>query len=93
MGQAKFEPLAVSVTAATHLAGLGRTSIYEAIGTGDLASCKVGSRRLIMVEDLRTYLARQRHAAVGTRHVSAPPPPLPPASATKGQRARAEAGR
>jgi excisionase family DNA binding protein len=87
-----LEPLAVSVAAATRLAGVGRTSIYEAIGTGELASCKLGTRRLILVDDLRAWLARQRHA---TGPGEAPPAPrrLPPASTRKGGRARTEASR
>ena len=88
MEQANFEPLAVSVSAATHLAGLGRTSIYEAIGAGDLASCKVGSRRLIMVEDLRAWLARQRRTTKRSEQAAAPPPP-----ARQARCARAEVGR
>ena len=58
-----IDPLAVSVHAATRVSGVGRTRLYEAMGSGELASCKVGKRRLILVEDLRAWLARQRHAA------------------------------
>ena len=38
------------------LAGLGRTSIYSALGSGELKSLKIGKRRLIAVEALRTWL-------------------------------------
>ena len=51
------EPLAVSIGRATHLSGLGRTKLYEALGAGDLASLKIGNRRLILVDDLRNWLA------------------------------------
>lgn len=48
--------LAVSVEEAADVSGLGRTSIYEAMGSGALRSLKVGKRRLILVEDLRDWL-------------------------------------
>lgn len=54
------EPLAVSISRATHLAGLGRTKLYEALGSGELASLKVGNRRLILVDDLRAWLAQHK---------------------------------
>jgi excisionase family DNA binding protein len=50
------EPLAVSPAEAARLAGIGRTSIYAALGSGALRSLKVGKRRLIEVEALRTWL-------------------------------------
>ncbi|MFO1036173.1 MAG: hypothetical protein U1E45_04945 [Geminicoccaceae bacterium] len=58
------EPLAVSIRSATHMANLGRTKIYEALGAGELSSLKIGSRRLILVDDLRAWLAMHRQ---GTR--------------------------
>ena len=58
-GQTDAAPLAVSPADAARLAGLGRTTIYAAIGSGALASLKVGKRRLVMVDDLRAWLAAQ----------------------------------
>jgi excisionase family DNA binding protein len=58
------EPLALSVRDATRTSGAGRTKIYEAIRNGELASCKLGKRRLILFEDLRAWLTRHR-AGVG----------------------------
>jgi excisionase family DNA binding protein len=52
----KAEPLAVSPAEAARLAGLGRTSIYGALGSGALKSLKIGKRRLIVVEALRAWL-------------------------------------
>ncbi len=52
----KAEPLAVSPAEAARLAGLGRTSIYSALGSGALKSLKIGKRRLIAVEALRAWL-------------------------------------
>jgi excisionase family DNA binding protein len=48
--------LAVSPGEAARLAGVGRTTIYEAIGAGALRSVKIGKRRLITVEALRAWL-------------------------------------
>jgi excisionase family DNA binding protein len=45
------------------MSGLGRTKIYEALGAGDLSSIKIGSRRLILVDDLRDWLARHRQGS------------------------------
>jgi excisionase family DNA binding protein len=52
----KADPLAVSPAEAARLAGLGRTTIYAALGSGALKSLKIGKRRLIAVEALRAWL-------------------------------------
>lgn len=57
--QTSFEPagrLAVSPSEAARLAGIGRTTLYDAIGTGALRSLKIGNRRLITVEALQDWL-------------------------------------
>ena len=48
--------LAVSPSEAARLAGIGRTTLYEAIGSGALRSLKIGKRRLITIEALRQWL-------------------------------------
>lgn len=50
------ERLAVSTSEAARLTGIGRTTLYEAIGSGALRSLKIGKRRLITVEALRDWL-------------------------------------
>ena len=57
---ARPEPLAVSIGRATQITSLGRTTIYDALGSGDLSSLKIGNRRLILVDDLRDWLARHK---------------------------------
>jgi excisionase family DNA binding protein len=52
----KAEPLAVSPAEAARLAGVGRTSIYCALGSGALKSLKIGKRWLITIEGLRAWL-------------------------------------
>lgn len=51
------ERLAVSVEEAAAMSGLGRTTIYVALGQGSLRSLKVGKRRLIRVEALKAWMA------------------------------------
>ena len=50
--------LAVSPAEAGRLAGIGRTTIYQAISSGDLKSLKIGARRLVAVEALREWLLK-----------------------------------
>jgi excisionase family DNA binding protein len=50
--------LAVSPAEASRLAGIGRTTIYQAISSGDLKSLKIGARRLVAVEALREWLLK-----------------------------------
>ena len=41
---------------AAKLSGLGRTAIYEEIGTGRLRAVKRGRRTLILAEDLKIWI-------------------------------------
>jgi excisionase family DNA binding protein len=50
--------LAVSPAEAGRLAGIGRTTIYQAISCGDLKSLKIGARRLVAVDALREWLLK-----------------------------------
>jgi excisionase family DNA binding protein len=84
------DPLAVSVDAATRVSGIGRTRLYEAMSSGELASCKIGKRRLILLEDLRAWLAQQRRAETHPR--PGVPASQSPASAGEARRNRSEVG-
>ena len=55
--------LAVAPAEAARLAGVGRTTIYEAIGAGALRSVKIGKRRLITIEALKAWLLAHEVAA------------------------------
>ena len=37
--------------------GLGRTQIYELIGSGELPSVKIGRRRMVKADDLQQWVA------------------------------------
>jgi excisionase family DNA binding protein len=60
--ESTFERLAVSVEEAAAMSGLGRTTIYLALGEGSLRSLKVGKRRLIRVEALKAWMAAHETA-------------------------------
>lgn len=51
-------PDAESVAQAARRAGVSRTFLYERIASGELPSVKIGKRRLVRVEALRTWLKR-----------------------------------
>jgi len=50
------EPIAVSPNEASRLAGVGRTTLYAALATGELKSIKIGTRRLIKVTAIHEWL-------------------------------------
>lgn len=49
-------PFAVSIDDAAVMAGVGRSSLYEAIKEGALPLRKCGRRSLILVDDLRRWI-------------------------------------
>lgn len=59
----KHAPFAVSPDEAARLAGIGRTTLYAALAKGDLPSIKIGTRRLIRVDAIRDWLARNEQTA------------------------------
>ena len=52
-----IEPIAVRISDAVRLIGLGRSKIYELIASGELEIVKVGSATLIPVASLRKLIA------------------------------------
>ena len=80
--------LAVSPAEAARLAGVGRTTIYEAIRSGALRSLKIGKRRLILIVSLRAWLETAQQALDAAAHERAHA--IPDADASEGRiRARA----
>lgn len=55
--------LAISIVEAAKRAGIGRSSIYQAIGRGELKIRKNGRRSLILVDDLKAWVAAMPLAA------------------------------
>jgi excisionase family DNA binding protein len=60
------EVLAHTIADATRVSGLGRTTIYEAIGTGKLEAVKAGNRTLIVAASLRSFIASLPAANITT---------------------------
>lgn len=56
--------LAVSPGEAARISGVGRTTLYEAIGSCSLRSLKIGKRRLITIEALQSWLAEAERSSV-----------------------------
>jgi Helix-turn-helix domain len=50
------DPLAVSISDAIRIVGLGRTSLYAAIAAGKLKTRKCGRRTLVEVAALRQFI-------------------------------------
>lgn len=50
------EPLAYSINDACRVSGLGRTTLYELIGRGEIKVRKVGARTLVPADSLRAFL-------------------------------------
>jgi excisionase family DNA binding protein len=59
----ELEPLAVGVGKATKICDLGRSTLYNAMKAGELGYVKVGARRLVLLDELRRWLSRQRQGA------------------------------
>lgn len=48
--------LAYTIREACNASGIGRTTLYSLLNSGDLRARKQGARTLILVDDLRQYL-------------------------------------
>ena len=53
----EFIPFAVCIADAARMVGLGRTSLYAAIGNGKLKTRKAGRRTIVEVSELRQFVA------------------------------------
>ena len=56
------QKLAVGPAEAAKIAGIGRTKLYEALGSGDLKSFRIGTRRLIRLSELDRWLTSHEEA-------------------------------
>lgn len=56
-GEAESEPIAYSIAEAIAKSGSSKTSIYQAIGRGELRARKNGRRTVILRGDLESWLA------------------------------------
>lgn len=58
-----IRPLAVAPAEAARMLSIGKTRLYEMIGTKDIPVIKIGRRTLIRVKDIEAYLDRQQAEA------------------------------
>lgn len=72
MRDSVIEKQGLSVAEASHVAGIGRTKLYEAIGAGQLAVRKFGKRTIVLREDLLRFLAALPVTNVEIKTPSAP---------------------
>lgn len=49
-------PLAISINEACKAANVGRTTLYGAIGRGELKVKKLGRRSILMIEDVSDWI-------------------------------------
>jgi excisionase family DNA binding protein len=54
--------IAVSPSEAARMMGLGRTKLYELLSANELKSLKLGTRRLIRVSEIESFLDRLEDA-------------------------------
>lgn len=52
-----MQKIAVTISEATKLTGIGRSSIYKLFNEGKLTPRKAGKRTLILVEEIEHYIA------------------------------------
>ena len=50
-------PIAVPVQGAVEISGMSRSAVYRELANGNLRAVKSGSRTLVLVESIRSYLA------------------------------------
>ena len=58
--KASSEPITVRIADAIRLTGIGRSKLYELMGTGELATVKIGRCTLIPMDSLRALIERGR---------------------------------
>lgn len=65
-GLGEHERLAVSITTAATMLGIGRSTLYEMLGDDKIETISVGRRRLVLVASLRAFVeARRSVSAAG----------------------------
>jgi len=57
----------LTIEEACQALGIGRSKTYQLLTSGELASIKIGSRRLVAVTSITEYIRQQLHADDGSR--------------------------
>ena len=61
-----LEPIAVSTDEASRLSGLSKSTFKNLMAAGEIASFKVGTRRLIALDEIKRFIAERMSASAGT---------------------------
>ena len=57
MQPTRIDPVALPIADAVTFSGLSRSAVYRELANGNLHAIKSGSRTLVLVESIRSYLA------------------------------------
>ncbi len=57
MSVSHIAPIALPISEAVALSGMSRSAVYRELAEGNLRAVKQGTRTLVLVESIRTYLA------------------------------------
>ncbi len=57
MNISRIDPITIPIAEAVTFSGMSRSAVYRELATGNLRAVKSGSRTLVLVESIRTYLA------------------------------------
>lgn len=63
-----FHPYAFTMENAARFSGLSRSRLYELMATGQLKAFKIGSRRMILHEELKALLDNAASAKTAARY-------------------------
>lgn len=55
--------MAYSVVDAARVLGIGKSKLYELVKQGEIETIKIGSRTLVLHDELAAFVDRQRKAA------------------------------
>ena len=59
-----IEPIAIPIPQACNFIGVGRSTMYKLINTGEVETIAIGKRRLIVVESLKSLVASKTNEAM-----------------------------
>jgi excisionase family DNA binding protein len=54
------EPLAVRIPQAAQMLGIGKSTLYEIIASGEIETIKIGRSTVVPIESLRSFLLQRR---------------------------------
>lgn len=83
------QSLTMTVEQAAEVLGIGRAAAYALVGTGDIASVRLGRRIVVPVAHLAERLGVGRHDVWAALEPPASPEPVRPATAVASERSAA----